>query len=138
MIDNRMHSWIKENTDDLRQFFRVTPERWNHLVGRLQKQLEAPRPDFYDEVVWTFLLGLSYGADGWEGIRKLESILSGAKVDPYVEHPLWLEALPVPPRKSEGNTNVDLAIFGQCHVAAPAATPCHGTALSRGWVDRCG
>jgi len=110
MTDHRMRSWIDENTADLRQFFRVTNDRWIHLVGRLQKQLEAPLPDFYDEVVWTLLLGLSYAAGGWEGIRKLESTLSGSKVDSTAEHPLWLEALPMPPRRKEGNTNVDLAI----------------------------
>lgn len=110
MTDHHMHAWIQKNAGDLRQFFRVTDDRWIHLVGRLQKQLEAPLPDFYDEVVWTFLLGLSYAAGGWDGIRKLESTLSDAKVDSTAQHPIWLEALPMPPRRKEGNTNVDLAI----------------------------
>ena len=105
-----MQNWIKEETDHLRSFFRVTDERWDHLVRRLYGQLEARRPDFYDEVVWTFLLGLSYAATGWDGIRKLESLLSGTTVDPAVQHPIRLEALPMPPRSKEGNTNVDLAI----------------------------
>jgi hypothetical protein len=80
-------------------------------VNRLYGQLDAPIADYYDEVVWTFLLGLSYAAGGWDGIRKLQSLLSGYAVAPSVQYRLWLEALPVPPRKSEGNTNVDLA-FG--------------------------
>jgi len=105
-----MQNWIKTETDNLRTFFRVTDERWLHLVRRLYNQLEALHPDFYDEVVWTFLLGLSYAASGWDGIRKLESLLSGTTVDPTVQHPIWLEALPMPPRSKEGNTNVDLAI----------------------------
>lgn len=105
-----MQNWIKTETDNLRTFFRVTDERWLHLVRRLHNQLEALHPDFYDEVVWTFLLGLSYAAAGWDGIRKLESLLSGATVDLSGQHPIRLEALPMPPRSKEGNTNVDLAI----------------------------
>lgn len=105
-----MQSWIETEAPKLREFFRVTTDRWRHLVRRLHRQLNAPLTDFYDEVVWTFLLGLSYAAVGWEGIRKLESILSGFTVDPGVRHPLWLEALPMPPRRKEGNTKVDLAI----------------------------
>jgi len=105
-----MQSWINKETDQLRGFFEGTRGRWDHLVRRLNDQLEARRPDFYDEVVWTFLLGVSYAASGWDGIRKLESLLSGTTVDPTVQHPIWLEALPMPPRSKEGNTNVDLAI----------------------------
>lgn len=105
-----MKSWIENETDHLRSFFRITDDRWNHLVRRLNDQLEARRPDFYDEVVWTFLLGVSYAASGWDGIRKLEALLSGTTVGPAVLHPIWLEALPMPPRSKEGNTNVDLAI----------------------------
>jgi len=105
-----MQTWIKDETDHLRSFFRITNDRWSHLVRRLNDQLEARHPDFYDEVVWTFLLGVSYAASGWDGIRKLESLLSGATVDPAAQHPIWLEALPMPPRSKEGNTNVDLAI----------------------------
>lgn len=105
-----MQTWIKNETNRLRSFFRLTDDRWNHLVRRLDDQLEAGHPDFYDEVVWTFLLGVSYAASGWDGIRKLESLLSDATGDPTVQHPIWLEALPMPPRNKEGNTNVDLAI----------------------------
>ncbi|MBP6782168.1 MAG: hypothetical protein KA152_00140 [Verrucomicrobiales bacterium] len=105
-----MQSWIEKETKHLRTFFRITDDRWSHLVRRLNDQLEAGRPDFYDEVVWTFLLGISYAASGWDGIRKLESLLSGTAVDPSAQHPIRLEALPMPPRSKEGNTNVDLAI----------------------------
>lgn len=110
MNDNQMHSWIENKTRSLREFFEVTNDRWNHLVRRLPGRTDPPPADFYDEVVWTFLLGLSYASAGWDGIRKLESILSGAEVDSGVQHPIWLEALPMPPRRKEGNTNVDLAI----------------------------
>lgn len=110
MNDNQMHSWIETKTPMLREFFRVTDDRWNHLIRRLHGQLKNPRTDFYDEVVWTFLLGISYAASGWEGIRLLDSHLSGGTADQVVKHPIWLEALPMPPRNKEGNTNVDLAI----------------------------
>ena len=110
MNDNQMHSWIENKTRSLREFFEVTNDRWNHLVRRLPGRTDPPPADFYDEVVWTFLLGLSYASAGWDGIRKLESILSGSAVDSGVQHPIWLEALPMPPRSKEGNTNVDLAI----------------------------
>ena len=106
-----MQNWIEKDADNLHTFFRLTEVRWNHLVRRLCDQMEARRPDFYDEVVWTFLLGLSYAAAGWDGVRKLESLLSGTPVDdPTLQHPICLEALPMPPRRKEGNTNVDLAI----------------------------
>jgi len=105
-----MQNWIKDETKHLRGFFRITDDRWSHLVRRLTDQLDARRLDFYDEVVWTFLLGVSYAASGWDGVRKLESLLSGGPVDPSAQHPIRLEALPMPPRRKEGNTNVDLAL----------------------------
>lgn len=110
MNKNPMQRWLDERSTALREFIRITDGCWNDLVLRLQKQLDAPRLDFYDEVVWTFLLGVSYAAVGWEGLRKLESFLSGQAIAPNVQHPIWLEALPVPPRNREGNTNLDLAI----------------------------
>lgn len=105
-----MQSWIEQEKSRLQEFFAVTPGRWDNLIDRLGRQLGDPKADFYDEVVWTFLLGVGYAAAGWEGIRSLESKVSAYSPDPASRHPLWLEALPMPPRKSEGNTNIDLAI----------------------------
>jgi|GEM_PF-762862 len=105
-----LRHWIGTERPEPRVYIKVTDDRWNQLVNLLFRQLDAPSADFYDEVVWTFLLGLSYAAGGWDGIQKLEWLLSGRKVDPSVQHGIRLEALPIPPRTKEGNTNVDLAI----------------------------
>lgn len=103
-------SWIENRETDLRTHIRVSTDRWNSLKVRLSDQCMQKRTDYYDEVVWTFLLAIAYASGGPEGVRSLEAMLSNRPSQSDASSQIWLEALPMPPRKAEGNTNVDLAM----------------------------
>ena len=63
-----------------------------------------------DETMWTFLVAAGYAAAGREGVLRLSRKLTGQEcVGPKVPK-IWLEALPIPPRNKEGNTNLDMAV----------------------------
>ena len=56
-----------------------------------------------------FLAACGYAIVGADGVARLTKILTGA--DLYQRYPkIWMEAMPLPPRKQEGNTHLDLAI----------------------------
>jgi len=86
---------------------------WDNLIGRIAKQ-EArqakPVHNFADEQVWTFLIGCGYAMAGEEGIRVLTKVLTGSEQTMPAIRKIWFEVLPIPPRKGEGNTHIDLAL----------------------------
>ncbi len=62
-----------------------------------------------DEQLWTFLASCGYAIAGSQGVARLTKILTGANL--FNPNPrIWLEAMPMPPRKQEGNTHLDLAV----------------------------
>lgn len=95
----------------------LTSQRWELLSGKLVSQLKQPRQDYNDETIWTFLLAAVYAASGREGTAALANQLAGRPQACLQGTPLWLEALPIPPRIGEGNSNIDLACGGIRHRA---------------------
>ena len=63
-----------------------------------------------DEQVWTFLAACGYAIAGAQGVEKLTKILTGLDLTQPKDAKIWMEVLPLPPRKGEGNTNLDLAL----------------------------
>ncbi len=104
----------------------ITPAQWENISRRLRAFLDAaggaatPQPECYDEQLWTFLVACGYAVAEEAGLRSLCRQVTGDPGAPPT--PLWLEALPVPPRHREGNTNLDLAC------GAIAARPIAGKA----------
>jgi hypothetical protein len=86
----------------------ITPGQWKRAVGRAQRieegELVAGERD------WTFLLTIGYPAAGERGVAELARLLTGSEQELPPGPRIWLEGLPVPPRRGEGNTNVDLAL----------------------------
>ena len=82
---------------------------WDNLLERIEKQEWTECSDFADEQVWTFLVSCAYAMQGPEGIRKLAQLM--IEGNPPSETKAWFEVLPLPPRKQEGNSHIDLA-FG--------------------------
>ena len=62
-----------------------------------------------DEQLWTFLVACGYAIAGSVGVRQLTEILAGTDLH-QPNSRIWLEAMPMSPRKKEGNTHLDLAL----------------------------
>ena len=77
-------------------------------LKRLKKLVEKHEDALKNETLWTFLLTLLY-TENDENIKLLFKQLTGKEAKNNIEK-VWIEALPYPPRKSEGNTHLDLAL----------------------------
>ncbi|MGM0588693.1 MAG: hypothetical protein ACQETE_09785 [Bacteroidota bacterium] len=82
------------------------------LLGKVRKAESNQGSSFYDEQVWTLLVAAGYAMGKSEGVKAFYEQLNQAPSEPA--H-IWFEALPLPPRSQEGNTNLDLAIGAITH-----------------------
>lgn len=83
---------------------------WDDLRGRVEKQEDRPAGDCVDEQLWTFLVGCGYAIAGEDGIAQLTRALTESNLGVPDNAKIWFEVLPVPPRKKEGETHLDLAL----------------------------
>lgn len=84
--------------------------KWENLIKTIRAQEQAQSAGFNDEQVWTFLIGCGYALCGEDGIRKLARILTGSDQAKPLLNKIWFEFLPLPPRRGEGKTSIDLAL----------------------------
>jgi hypothetical protein len=84
--------------------------KWENLLETIRRQEISKSPNFKDEQIWTFLIACGYALSGEAGLHELTKILTGSDLPLPPKPKVWLEALPLPPRQKEGNTNVDLAL----------------------------
>ena len=96
--------------DAITEYLYIGYARWDNLIGRIAKQETKPVHDFADEQVWTFLVGCRYAMARAEGTRVLTKTLTGSDQPTPSICKIWFEVLPIPPRKGEGNTHIDLAL----------------------------
>lgn len=84
---------------------------FDNLKKRIAKY-ESP-PYCGDEQVWTTLLAAGYADLGKNSIEAFYRVIQ-EKLNVSLKMPeepnIWQEMLPLPPRKNEGNTNLDLVI----------------------------
>lgn len=99
---------IKGNEDGIRATLHIGYAIWDDLVTRVERQEANPKRDFYDEQIWTFLVGCAYALPR-TGPALLADKLIGAETSVECSK-IWFETLPNSPRIKEGNTRVDLAI----------------------------
>ena len=95
---------LSENKDAIYAHLSLGSVGWEHLVDRMRGSSVAR-----DEQLWTFLAACGYAIAGSDGVRQLTETLAGTDL----HHPnprIWLEAMPMSPRKKEGNTHLDLAL----------------------------
>jgi len=106
-----LSNYLQTNSTKIRQKIETTNLQWNAFLKRLEEQEQLKQPDYHDEQVWTFLI-MSWYADGSsDRIKKLAKILTcNDNLVVGEDDKIWLEALPIPPRMKEGNTNLDMAI----------------------------
>ncbi len=106
-----LSTYLQTNSTRIRQRIETTDLQWNAFLKRLGKQEEQKHQDYHDEQAWTFLAMSWYSGGGIDRIKRLAEILTC--YDNLVvgdDDKIWLEALPLPPRIKEGNTNLDLAM----------------------------
>ena len=93
-----------ENKEAINAHLSLGSVDWENLVGRVPGPSAAR-----DEQLWTFLAACGYAIAGADGVRRLTEILAGYDLHQNNSR-IWLEAMPMPPRKKEGNTHLDLAL----------------------------
>jgi hypothetical protein len=99
---------IRQHRERLRETLYIGHANWDSLLAKVAQQERTRRVDFYDEQVWTFLVGCAYAMRGPEGTGTLAQILTGST--PPTTTKAWFECLSFPPRSREGNTHLDLAL----------------------------
>lgn len=99
---------IESLASDIRLGLRMSDRTFESTLNRLDSSLPVQDGKvFYDEQVWTFIVTASFAAAGDDGLRLLNHALTAGEESSIL--PLWFEALPMPPRQHERNTNLDLA-----------------------------
>ena len=102
----KITSFLNENSEMILEHLLLGNAKWENLVA--EKRLCTPSA-WRDEQLWTFLAACGYAIAGDGGVRRLTKILTGT--DLYqLNQKIWLEAMPMSPRKQEGNTRLDLAV----------------------------
>ncbi|MBN1369075.1 MAG: hypothetical protein JW954_02415 [Dehalococcoidaceae bacterium] len=82
----------------------------NDLIAVIRTYELSSNQTLVNEKAWTFLVGFGYSLSGETGINRLSEILTNSDILSSLQTQLWLEALPLPPRRNEGNTSIDLAL----------------------------
>ena len=101
---------MNKNRAAIKEYLYVGYANWDNLIERIAKQETKSVRGFADEQVWTFLVGCGYAMAGEEGIKILTRALTDSGQATQSGSKIWFEFLPVPPRKGEGNTHIDLAL----------------------------
>lgn len=97
---------ITVNRTEIRQRLRLGRAHWDALVERVERAEQHPAGECYDEQVWTFVLACAYSVVSG-GPSELAGRLAGC---PVFSDAIWFEVLPRSPRRSEGQSNLDLAL----------------------------
>lgn len=105
--------------------------RWEGLVKRVGGSSAG-----WDEQLWTFLAACGYAIGGVEGVAGFTKIITGSDL-PQPDYPrIWLEAMPMSPRKKEGNTRLDLALGTlRCRKGTRGGVELHD--VSESWICFC-
>lgn len=107
---NSLAEVLMNHHDEITKHLYIGYARWDELISRVQRQERKPSDDFADEQIWTFLVGCGYAIAGKDGVATLTKALTGSNYKAPTNPRIWFEVLPIPPRKGEGETHLDLAL----------------------------
>lgn len=107
---NRLAEALKKNLDEINEYLYVGSADWDSLIQRIERQERGGSDDFDEEQVWTFLVGSAYAMGAEQGVARLTELLTGSCQRVPASPRIWFEVLPMPPRKAERNTHLDLAL----------------------------
>ena len=107
---NSLAEVLTNHHDEIIKYLYIGYARWDDLISRVERQERKLSDDFDDEQIWTFLVGCGYAIAGKDGVAKLTKTLTGSDYEAPTNPRIWFEVLPIPPRKGEGETHLDLAL----------------------------
>jgi hypothetical protein len=134
MIVGHLAEAIKDNAAGIQAKLYVGKANWDKLVARVERQETNPEEDFYDEQIWTFLVGCGYALPS-AGATQLAHMLVGEEQS-TPSSKIWFETLPKSPRVKEGSTNVDLAL-GAIRVRSDTRSGIEFDRATGDWVAFC-
>lgn len=126
---------LEKNRAEISQRLFLPSGRWCKIVKRINKLL-ASLDACEDEQIWTFLAATGYAISGIEGVENFTKILTGSELHQPDDAKIWMEAQPFPTRKSEGNTNLDLAL-GTITLREKTKAGIELRSCSRPWICFC-
>jgi len=101
---------LKDHRDAIAAYLYIGYAVWDDLIARVQRQQARNPGTWTDEQAWTFLVGCGYAIAAGDGVAHLTEALTGADCPAPGNAKIWFEVLPVPPRRMEGETHLDLAL----------------------------
>lgn len=107
---NSLAEALMNHHDAITKYLYIGYARWDQLISRVERQERKPSDDLDDEQIWTFLVGCGYAIAGEDGVATLMKILTGSNYEAPTNPKIWFEVLPIPPRKGEKGTHLDLAL----------------------------
>ena len=100
---------LNNNREQIEKWLYLGYVKWGTLINRLEKEQNSQKP-MSDEQLWTFIMASGYAIAGQKGLAKLAYFMTGKKQTIKDNSQIWFEVLPLPPRKNEGSTHLDLAL----------------------------
>ena len=107
---NSLAEVLMGHHDEITEYLYIGYARWDELISRVDRWERKRSDGFADEQIWTFLVGCGYAIVGKEGVARLTRTLTGSNYEAPSSPRIWFEVLPIPPRKREGETHLDLAL----------------------------
>jgi hypothetical protein len=101
---------LEREQDTVRKYLQCSDAQWQDLLRITARCWERDYEEQRDEQVRTFALACAYAAARERGVALLTELFTGERPEDPDEPRIWLEAMPVPPLKREGNTQIDLAL----------------------------
>jgi hypothetical protein len=101
---------LTNHHDKIIKYLYIGYARWDDLISRIEGQERKPSGDFDDEQIWTLLVGCGYAIAEEDGLARLTKTLIGSHYEALTAPRIWFEVLPIPPRKGEKGTHLDLAL----------------------------
>jgi len=101
---------LRDCHSEITRYLYMGWERWDKLVARVEMREGQGSADCDDEQVWTFLVACGYAIAAESGIVTLTKASTGSDYGLPANPKVWFEVSPVPPRKNEGDTHLDLAL----------------------------
>lgn len=87
---------IKNNEAVIRNSLHIGYATWDRLVARVDRQEAKSKQDFYDEQIWTFLVGCGYALPSGGAAQLARSLVGEEQFTPCSK--IWFESLPSSPR----------------------------------------
>lgn len=107
---NSLAEILMKYHDEIIKYLYIGDAGWDKMIDRIERQERSSSHDFADEQIWTFLVGCGYAMAREQGVAMLTRTLTGSNQREPTNPKIWFEVLPIPPRKGEGKTHLDLAL----------------------------